>query len=164
MKCKNCKNEKIRILGKEYCPFCSKKGFNIKKHSGFYTGEKSIRAILWGVAASSSLAILVILFMRIFLPTIQLLDPFLVLLGIICFGAAGVFTVLFDRDYYLADNFVVSLILSLVTSTADWYFGATSYVMTFFSGLLVFFLTVSLGSFISLFIVSKDTKIICKKK
>lgn len=147
MKCKKCKNDKIRILGEEYCPKCLGSSFNVKKHSGEkHIAEKSIRAILWGVASSFLATLSVILFFRIFLLSIEIPTILIVFLGIFCFGLPGVITVVFDGKYYMKDNFIISLIFSLTISTIEWYSGSTSYLMTFFSSLMIFFITISLGS------------------
>jgi hypothetical protein len=157
MKCKKCKNEKIRILGKEYCPTCSSNDFNIKKHSGEkYISENSVRAILWGVASSFLLTFLVIFFIRTFVFSTEIPSFILIFLGFLCFGSAGALTVFIDEKYYVKDNFIISVLLSLSISIVDWYFYSASYVMTFFSSLLVLFVTISIGSLLFKTFVNKD--------
>lgn len=157
MKCKKCNNEKIRILGKEYCPNCSNSNFNIKKHAGEnYISEDSVRAILWGVGSSFFSTLITVFFFRVFLSAIDIPTFIIVLSGFLCFGSSGVLTVFFDKEYYVKDNFIISLLLAISVSIIDWYLGSESYVMTLFSSLLVFFVTISFSSLLYKVIIKKD--------
>lgn len=157
MKCRKCKNEKLRILGEEYCPHCLSKNFSIKNHSGEnHIGENSIRAVLWGVTSSFLLSIFVIFFFRTFLSESDIPDFILIMIGFICFGSSGAITVFFDKNYYVKDNFIISLILSVAVSTIDWYLDSASYLMTFLSSLVIFFITISLGSLFYKVVINKE--------
>ncbi|NTU69540.1 DUF1761 domain-containing protein [bacterium] len=156
MKCRKCKNEKIRIMGDEYCPHCAKKDFDIKKHINEpHIESKSVKAMFSGFLTAFLSFVFVATFLRTFLSELDIPEPITLFLGVLCFGLAGAVIKYFDSEYYLLDSFVVSLVLAVGISITDWYSGTNSYMMTFFSSILVFFITIVTGSLISNFFIKK---------